>query len=110
MAPVETGGKRTRAAAFFAARAEPSRTGFMCLNGAKNGRCRTHATRHRHVEYRFSNLLTRLAGPPARSQTGQQYHDEPGRLRVAGIPPHDVNIGGPLIERLPCLERDGRLA
>jgi len=33
---VETGRKRTRSF-FFAARAEPSRTGFMCLNGAKTG-------------------------------------------------------------------------
>ena len=40
----------------------------------------------------------------------QQHHDEPGRLRVAGVAPHDVNIGRPLVERLPCLERDGRLA
>src|SRR5215469_11679700 len=37
----------------------------------------------------------------------QQHHDEPGRLRVAGVAPHDVNIGGPLVERLPGLERDG---
>src|SRR4051794_16151375 len=42
--------------------------------------------------------------------TLQQHHDEPGRLRVAGVAPHDVNIGGALVERLPCLERDGRLA
>jgi hypothetical protein len=39
----------------------------------------------------------------------QQHHDEPGWLRVAGVAPNDVNIGGALVERLPCLERDGRL-
>src|SRR5215831_19649380 len=42
--------------------------------------------------------------------TLQQHHDEPGRLRVAGVAPHDVNIGGPLVEGLPCLECDGRSA
>src|SRR3954468_13969790 len=40
----------------------------------------------------------------------QQHHDESGRFRVADVAPDDVNIGGPLVERLPCLERDGRLA
>ena len=42
--------------------------------------------------------------------TFQQHHDEPGRLGVAGIAPHDVNIGGPLVECLAGLERNGRLA
>jgi len=42
--------------------------------------------------------------------TLQQHHDEPGRLRIARVAPHDVNIGGPLVECLPGLERDGRLA
>src|SRR5262249_19199042 len=40
----------------------------------------------------------------------QQHYDEPGRPRVAGIAPHDVNIAGTLVERLPRVERDGRLA
>src|SRR5499427_4936788 len=40
----------------------------------------------------------------------QQHHDESSRLSVTGVAPHDVNIGGPLVERLPCLERDGRFA
>src|SRR3954454_15335785 len=40
----------------------------------------------------------------------QQHHDEPGRLLAAGVAPHDVNIAGALVECLPCLERDGRLA
>jgi hypothetical protein len=30
--------------------------------------------------------------------------------RVAGVAPHDVNIGRTLGERLPCLQRDGGLA
>src|SRR5205814_419787 len=38
------------------------------------------------------------------------HHDDTGPLRVAGVAPHDVNIGWPLVERLPCLERDGSLA
>jgi hypothetical protein len=39
----------------------------------------------------------------ARRRSGQQHahHDEPGRLRVAGISPHDVNIRGPLLPLLP---------
>src|SRR2546429_5271965 len=40
----------------------------------------------------------------------QQHHDEPGRLRVAGVAPHNVNIGRTLVKRLPCLERDVRVA
>src|SRR5262245_49001545 len=40
----------------------------------------------------------------------QQHHDGPGRRRVAGVAPYDVNIGGPLVERLPGLERDGGFA
>jgi PPOX class probable FMN-dependent enzyme len=40
----------------------------------------------------------------------QQHHDESGRLRVAGVAPHDVNIRRSLVERLPCFERNGRLA
>ena len=59
------------------------------------------------------------AAPPAslvhrredRSALGlQQHHDEPGRRRVAGVASHHVNVGRTLVERLPCLERDGRLA
>src|SRR5215469_4433325 len=42
--------------------------------------------------------------------TLQQHHDEPGRLCVAGVAPYDVNIGGPFVECLSGLERDGRLA
>src|SRR2546428_6346578 len=32
----------------------------------------------------------------------QQHHDEPGRLRVACVAPHDVNIGRTLLGRLSC--------
>jgi len=31
----------------------------------------------------------------------QQHHDEPGRLRVAGVATHDVDIGRAFVERLP---------
>src|SRR5215471_7010558 len=56
---------------------------------------------------RASFLHRRLDGSPLGLQ---QHHDEPGRRRGAGVAPHDVHIGRTLVERLPCRERDGRLA
>ena len=61
----------------------------------------------RAARCRASFLHRRNDGSPL---TLQQHHDEPGRLRVAGVAPHDVNIVGPLVERLSGLERDGRFA
>src|SRR5215472_1985885 len=63
--------------------------------------------RARTARCRASFFHWRKEGSPL---TLQQHHDEPGRLRVAGVAPHGVNIGGPFVERLPGLERDGRFA
>src|SRR5205814_10693140 len=68
--------------------------------------CSDGLRRARGTRCRASFFHRRNDGSPL---TLQQHHDEPGRLRVAGVAPHDVNIGWPLVERLPCLERYGSL-
>src|SRR5215470_3753508 len=66
------------------------------LSGHEGAWCRASLVLHRRLEGRPRGL--------------QQHHDEPGRRRGAGVAPHDVHIARPLVERLPCRERDGRMA
>src|SRR5215213_8005769 len=59
------------------------------------------------IRGRASFLHWRKDGSPLALQ---QHHDESGRLRVAGVAPHEVNICRPLVESLSCFERYSRLA
>ena len=80
----------------------------MCLNGAKTGDVERMQL-GTGMNVAFSNLLSRLAGPPARSQTGHSTTTNLAGSVLLALRPRREHRW-PLIERLPCLERDGRMA
>src|SRR5215469_11248170 len=68
--------------------------------GSGGGRIRKDAAEgHGGARCRASFLHWRKDGSPL---ILQQHHDEPGRLRVAVVAPHDVNIGRPLVLVTPA--------